>query len=221
MRSLAQPRVLVCAGYAAVITTIACYPRLAIWLDRPYPTLFGCAMILWTAFILWAFVFAWQPEYAHRPVFNFACPRWIWALAAAYGILGAVALHFLMDPQLRVTTPNDYPADWHAWIAMSLFALAMDPLFLCFAPYAFFMRLLRKPEVSLALTVMFGIFVQYLKINSSRPLPSLLLIIELAAVHLVGGFASVYFYVKGGVLPVWVAIFLLQSRHAFDLLAGR
>jgi hypothetical protein len=219
MRSLAQPRVLLGASYAAVATTVLCYPRLAMWLDRPYATMFLCAMVLWTTFVLWAFVLAWQPEYAHRPVFNFACPGWIWATAAAYGILGAFALHFLMDPQLRVTTPRDYPADWHAWIAMTLFTLAMDPLFLCFAPYAFFMRLLRKPDASLALTVMFGLFVQYLKMNSSRPLPSLSLIVGLALVHVVGGFASVYFYVKGGVLPVWAAIFLLELRHACDLLA--
>ena len=58
MRSLAKPQVLIRAGYATAITTLACYPRLAIWLERPYSTLFGCMMVLWTAFILWAFVFA-------------------------------------------------------------------------------------------------------------------------------------------------------------------
>lgn len=220
MRSLAKPQVLARAGYAAFITTLACYPRLATWLDRPYTTLFGCAVILWTTFILWAFAFAWQPEYAHRPVFDFECPRQIWAIATAYGVLSAITLHFLMDPQMRLTTPKDYPADWHSWIAMCLFGLALEPLFLCFAPYAFFMRLLRKPEAALALTVMFGIFVQYLKINSSRPSPAALLIVELVAVHVIGGFLGVYLYVKGGALPVWWAVFLLQSRHAYDLCAA-
>jgi len=166
-------------------------------------------------------VFAWQPEYAHRPVFNFACPRRVWVMASIYGVLGTIALHFLMDPKLRLTTPKDYPADWHAWIAMCLFALALEPLFLCFAPYAFFMRLLHKPDISLALTVMFGIFVQYLKIDSSRPQPPALLIVELVVVHVIGGFACVFFYVKGGVLPVWWAVLLLQLRHAYDLLTGR
>jgi hypothetical protein len=221
MRFLARPAVLARSGYAAAVTTVVCYPRLAIWLDRPYPTVFGCAMILFTTFVLWDFVFAWQPEYAHRPVFNFACPPRIWALATAYGLLAAVALHFLLDPQLRLTTPKDYPADCHAWIAMSLFALGLDPLFLCFAPFAFFMRLSRKPDVSLALTVMFGIFVQYLKTNASNPLPPALLIVELIFLHLIGGFVSVYLYMAGGVLPVWWTVFLVQLRHACDLLAAR
>jgi len=221
MRSLAKPRVLLRAGYAAVITCLACYPRLVVWLDRPYTALFGCAMILCTTFVLWAFVFAWQPDYAHRPVFNFQCPPGTWAIATAYGIIAAIAIHIFMDPQLRLTTPKDYPADWHTWIAMCLFALALDTLLFCFAPYAFFMRLLRKPDISLALTVLFGIFVQYLKIDSSRPWPPALLIVELIAVHVIGGFMSVYLYIKGGVLPVWWAVFLLQLRLACDLFAVR
>lgn len=219
MRSLAKPAVLVRAGYAALLTTLACYPRLAMWLERPYTTLYGCTVILWTSFVLWDFVFAWQSEYARCGVFNFARPGRIWAMAAAYGILGGVLLHFFVDPQLRLTTPKDYPADWHAWIAMCLFALALDPLFLCFAPYAFFMRLLRKPEVALSLTVMFGIFVQALKTNSSHPKPPMPLILELAVVHIIAGFANVYFYVRGGVVPVWMAVLLVQLRHAWDLLA--
>lgn len=220
MRHLAQPRVLIQSAYASIITTLACYPRLAIWLDRPYTTLFGCIMVLWTTFVLWEFVFAWQPVYGRRPVFDFQCPRKIWIIATVYGIVGAVLLRIFMDPQLRLTTPKDYPADWHSWVAMCLFALAMDTLLFCFAPYAFFIRLLRRPDVSLALTVMFGIFVQCLKVNSSRPWPPALLIVELVAVHVVGGFMSVYLYIKGGALPVWWAVFLLQLRQVYDLMAG-
>jgi hypothetical protein len=161
MRSLAQRDVLINAGYAAVITALACYPRLAIWLDRPYTILFSCVMILWTGFVLWAFVFAWQPKYAHRPVISYQFPIRLWAMATLYGVVWAMLLHWLMDPQLRVTTPKDYPTDWLSWIAMCLFALSLDTLFLCFAPFAFFIRLTRKPDVSLALTVIFGIFAVY------------------------------------------------------------
>ena len=220
MRHLAEPRVLVQSSYAAVITTLACYPRLAIWLERPYTVAFSCGVVFGTTFILWAFAFAWQPVYARRPVIDFKCPPRIWILATFYGIISAIALHFVMDPQLRVTTPRDYPANWHSWVAMCLFSLALDPLFFCFAPYAFFIRLLRRPEVSLAVTVMFGIFVQCLKINSSRPWPPALLIIELLVVYIIGGFMNVYLYVKGGALPVWWAAFLLELRHAYDLMAG-
>jgi hypothetical protein len=219
MRSLAKPAVLLRSGYAAAFTTLACYPRVAIWLDRPYTTLSGCAVILWTTFVLWAFVFAWQPEYARRPVVTFAFSGRIWAWAAGYGVTAAIMLHFFLDPQLRLTTPKDYPADWHAWIAMCLFALALDPLFLCFAPYAFFIRLSRRPDVSFALTVMFGIFVQFLKINASRPQPPMLLVFELTTVHVIGGFVSVYLYLRGGVLPVWLTVFILQLRHCYDLLS--
>lgn len=220
MRHLAQPRVLIQSSYGAVITTLACYPRLAIWLERPYSIVFTCGMVLWTSFVLWAFVFAWQPVYAGRPVISFNFSPRIWAVAIGYGVISAVVLHFVMDPQLRVTTPKDYPADWHSWVAMCLFTLAIDPLFFCFAPFAFFMRLLRKPEASLALTVMFGIFVQCLKINSSRPWPPALLIIELLMVHIVAGFVNVYLYLKGGALVVWWAVFVLELRHAYDLAAG-
>ena len=220
MRHLAQPRVLTQAGYAAVITALACYPRLAIWLERPYSIAFTCGMVLWTTFVLWTFVFAWQPVYARRPVIRFSFPPRIWLIATAYGIISAIALHFVMDPQLRVTTPKDYPANWHTWVAMCLFALALDPLFLCFAPYAFFMRLFRRPEVSLALTVMFGIFVQCLKIDSSRPWPPASLIMELLVLHIIAGFVNVYLYLKGGALPVWWAVLLLELRHAYDLMAG-
>ena len=220
MRHLAQTRVLSQAGYAAVITALACYPRLAVWLERPYTTVFGCGIILGTTFVLWAFVFAWQPAYAHRPVIRFQFPARIWVIATAYGIFSAIVLHFVMDPELRVTTPKDYPANWHSWVAMCLFSVAFDPLFLCFAPYAFFMRLLRRPEVSLALTVMFGIFVQCLKIDSSHPRPPALLIIELLAVHTIAGFVNVYLYLKGGALAVWWAVLLLELRHAYDLMMG-
>jgi hypothetical protein len=218
MRSLAQRDVLVSAGYAAVITCLACYPRLAIWLDRPYTTLFGSIMILWTAFVLWAFVFAWQPVYAHRPVIHFRAPLKLWMTATLFGVAWAVILRELMDPQLRLTNPKDYPADWHSWIAMCLFAMSLDSLFLCFAPYAFFIRLTRRPEASLALTVIFGIFVQYLKLSARRQWPPLLLVAELIAVHLVAGAVSVYFYLRGGALLVWWIVLIAQLRLTCDLL---
>jgi len=212
MRSLAKPAVLMRAAYAAAFTMVVSYPRFAIWADRPFPIAFLCVMVFVTSFVLWAFAFAWQPDYAHRPVISLASPARIWALASVYALLSAAVLHFVLDPTMRLITPSDYPADWHAWVAGCLFNLAMDPLFLLFAPYAFFIRLSRRPAWALAGTVLFDIFVQILKMDSTHARPPAWLILELGLFHIVGGLVSVYVYLQGGALPVWWMTLLVQLR---------
>ena len=89
-------------------------------------------------------------------------------MATLGAVAVAVLLSFLLDPQLRRITPGDYPVDGHAWLGMSLFALGFVPLFLCFAPYAFFIRLSRKQDAALVLTVLFGVFILALKLSSAK-----------------------------------------------------
>ena len=118
MRLLAQPQVLTRAGAAALITALACYPRLATWSERLHSVLFLWLMLLWAVFVLWAFVFAWQSEYARRPVLDPDFQPKLWAAATLCGIAWAALLHFLIDPQLRAITPQEYPTDWNSWLAM-------------------------------------------------------------------------------------------------------
>jgi hypothetical protein len=217
MRLLAQPKVLTRAGAAALITALACYPRLATWSERIHSVLFLWLMLLWAVFILWAFVFAWQNEYARRPVLGLDFRPKLWVAATLCGLAWAVLLHFLTDPQLRVITPQEYPTDLNSWLAMSLFAIVFNPLFLCFAPFAFFVRLSRKVDVSVALTVLFGVLVLYLRLHYSPVLPPAWFVVALMVLRITTGFLSVYFYLKGGAMLVWWVALILQLRHLLDL----
>jgi hypothetical protein len=219
MRLLTQPTVLARAGVAATITALACYPRLAMWSERTHSVLFLWLMLLWAVFVLWAFVFAWQWEYGHRPVLGLTFSPKLWAIATLCGVAWAALLYFLIDPQLRVITPKEFPTDGNSWLAMSLFAIGFDPLFLCFAPFAFFARLSRRPEVPVALTVLFGISVFWLRMHYSPVLPAPGFIALMMTMRLAAGFLSVWFYLRGGALLVWWVALILQLRHLLDLAA--
>jgi hypothetical protein len=217
MRLLTQPKVLARALLAALITTLACYPRLVLWQERLYPLPFLGFTMFWCTCVFWAFVFAWHAEYARRPVFNFEFRPRLWAAATFCAAASALSLHYFMDPQLRLITPRDYPVDWPSWAALSLFRLGLEPLFLCFAPFAFFIRLSNRQTTALALTVLFWVFILYLRLNVSEKLPSFPVVVGLMVSSVVGGFLSVYFYLKGGAFLVWWLVFISQLRHLIDL----
>src|ERR1700686_4937619 len=140
MRSLAQPGVLVRAGLAALVTSLACHPRLADWAERTHSTLFLSLALFYVVFVLWAFVFAWQFQYVRLPVFVYP-PLRSWAEATACGLACGLLFSLAVDPKLRIVSPKDYPSDPRSWMTMSLFTLGFYPLFLFFAPFAFFSRL--------------------------------------------------------------------------------
>jgi hypothetical protein len=218
MRSLAQTSVLAKAGGAAVITSLAAYPRLASWTERTGPVGSLLVMLLWTTFVLWSFVFGWHEQYTGKKFFSLNVPLKSWALVTLIGVGAAIFLMLVADPQLRLTTPKDYPTSLRSWIDMGLFTLALTPLFLCFAPFAFFMRLFRKPQVATVFTVLFGVFILYLKLSSSSILPPLWLVAVLALVRVAGGFLTVYVYLQGGaILVFWMGI-LIELRHLIPLL---
>ena len=199
MRQLAQPKVLLHAGVAALLTDFACYPRLVIWSERIHSLEFLCLMMLWSVFVLWAFVFAWQFEHARRPVFSRDFRPKLWLAATAFALAWAALLHWVIDPKLRLIIPGEYPTNGHSWAAMSLFEIAFTPLFLIFAPFAFFVRLSRKLDVSAALTVVFGILVLYLKWHSSPMLPPAAFLTALMFMRVLQGFVYVYFYLTWAV----------------------
>ena len=211
MRSLAQPEVLQSAGTAAVLSSLACLPRL--WPHRRYDLWYLEATMFLGSTVLWAFVFAWHTKYTQRPVFALKPGLVPFLLATLCGVAAAVFLHLWLDPSLRLRTPEDYPRTIMQWIALVLFSLAFNELFLVFAPFAWAMRLFRSTRMAALLTILFGVFVLVLKNRSSpTPMPSALLP-GLLVVRVVVGALSVYFFLRGGVLLVWWWGLLLQTRH--------
>ena len=200
---------------------VACLPGLATAPRNPYPLWFAGSLLLWCAFMLWAFVFAWHSRFTGRPVFKTRFEPGLWLAATLYGVAcGALAL-FLTDPPLRRILPTDFPSSLHQWVAMSMFQAGFVPLFMTFAPFAFFMRMTRRQSVSLALTVLCGVGVMTMRLRMLDTLPPLPVAATLLVMRVVGGYVVLYFYLNGGALLVWWAGLLVQARLLLDVAAGR
>lgn len=220
MRSLIQPSVVKSAGFAAVLTTLACWPRLALWPMRRDAVWFLLVFILWAAFFLWSFVFAWQEKHSGRPVFRRAIPARLWVAVTLCGLCGAAVLRWFLDPLVHQWLPLDFPSDLATWGAMLLFTLGLEQLFLCFAPLALFARLFHRIVPAMAATVCFGVLVMLLKLQSAAVAPAPLVLLALVLFRVAGGFLVLHFYVNGGVLLVWWWAVLVQSRHLLELAGG-
>jgi hypothetical protein len=217
VRHLAQPRVLILAGIAALATTLACYPRLSFWLNRTFPIWYLAAILFCCSIILWSFVFAWHTQYTHRPAFTLKIEPRLFTMVTVAGIVVVTGYHLFLDPSLRLKTPEEYPADAKQWLAMALFSLAFNQLYLVFAPFAWLIRLFHNRRVATCLTVLFGVIVLAIKYQSSTtPIPSLLFA-TLLAVRIVMGFLAVSFYLRGGVLLSWWWTLLIETRHLVDM----
>ena len=221
MRALGQPEVIKSAALAALFTSVASYPRLSMAPQLHYPIWYMEALVFLGGTVLWAFVFAWHTQYSGRPVFNLNLAPGPWFLATALGIVMAVLLQLLLDPALRVRTPEDYPTNVSQWVGMTLFSLGFTQLFLVFAPFAWLLRLFQRVEPAVVLTVLFGLFVFWIKNRTAAtPIPPLMLV-GLLSFRVVGGFLSVYFFLRGGVLLVWWWALLIHFRHLFWLVFAR
>ncbi len=213
MRRLAQPKVMASAAVAAVLSTALSLPRMHYWTNSKLPISYIVTTLLLCGFVLWAFVFAWHTEYTHRPVFTLKFKLPIFAAATLGGIVVALGLNRLVDPSLRLRSPEDYPADFNHWIASLLFSLAFLQLFFFYAPVAWLMRLFKNEKVALWGTVIFGAFVLSLKIKSlPAPLP-FWLFAEYLGLRILLGFFGAWFYLRGGVLLVWWLDLLVEARH--------
>jgi hypothetical protein len=218
MRRLVQPDVSQSAALAGLATALLCYPRFALWTHRTLPLWYLEAVTFCGSFVLWAFVFAWQTHYIRRPVFTLRIGPRAWALATGAAVIVAFVLHRFLDPSLRQTTPADYPLNLSQWTAMTLFSLALNQLFLVYAPFAWLMRLVRRPIVAGAGTVLFGVVVLLLKTRlSPEPFPTGLLA-ALVGVRLALGGLAVGFYLRGGVLLASWCSLLVQVRHLVGML---
>jgi len=217
VRSLAQPEVLKAAGAAAMLSALACFPRLFLWLNRPYALWYLEAVLFLCGVVLWAFVFGWHTKYTGRPVFTLKVGLGPFLGATLAGVAFAILFHFQLDPALRLKTPEDYPTTVEQWLAQTLFSLAFGQLYLVFAAFDWFVRLFQSRWMAAILTVLFGVFVLLIKSHASpSPLPTSLLFTLLAARVALGAF-SVYFYLRGGVLLAWWGGLLIQCRHGWQL----
>ena len=103
------------------------------------------------------------------------------------------------------------------WLATVLFSLAINQLFLIFAPFDWLMRLFKNRWGAANLTVLFGVLVLALKIRSlPAPLPPGLFAALLAG-KIIMGFLAVWFYWRGGVLLIWWWTLLFEARHLLNL----
>ena len=220
MRNLAQPRVLILATIAALATTLASYPRLSFWLNRAFPIWYLEAILFCCSIILWSFVFAWHTQYAHRPVFTLKIEPRLFAIVTVAGIVVATAFHLFLDPALRLKTPEEYPDDAKQWLAILLFSLAFNQLYLVFAPFAWLIRLFKNRWVATGLTVLLSVIVMAIKIHSTpAPFPPPLFAALLAG-RVVMGFLAVSFYLRGGVLLSWWWTLLIEARHLVDVVGN-
>jgi len=213
MRHLLQPRILQLATLAALGSTLACYPRLALWLHRPTPVWYLASVIFICGITLWGFVFAWHAPYLHRPAFVLKQEPKLFIGVTLAGLLGAAICQRWLDPSLRAILPEEYPVDATHWLASLLFSLGLTQLFLIFAPVVWLMRLFKKQWLAASLTVLFGTGVLALKLSSLSPTVPGLLLLALLAGRLLMSCLAVAFYLRGGVLLVWWWTFLLETRH--------
>lgn len=215
MRSLAEPAVLLHAAIAGALSALACYPRLADWTQRKYDVWFLVVVLGWVAFVMWAAVLAWHERYSQREVFPKRVPPDLWLTTLALGLAGAVISFFFGDATLRQIAATDFPANPSQWLEHLLFDLALGQLFLCFAPFAFFVRLLPGLKAAAVGTVLFGLLVFALnlrRVPTTLPWDAMLGLAFLRALH---SAVTVWLYVRGGVWLVWLFAMVLLARHWF------
>jgi hypothetical protein len=141
----------------------------------------------------------------------------LWSAATVAGLVGALVLRLFIDSVLQPLVPGDYPDTYEAWLAMTLFTLGFDQLFLCFAPFAFFVRLMPDQRLAAGLTVLFGVVLLGLRIESLGTQLSRVFIAGLFVWRIAAGFLTLYFYLKGGPSLVWWCTLLMQLRHLVTL----
>lgn len=215
MRSLAEPAVLLRAAVAGALTALACYPRLAHWTQRKDDVWFLVAVVGWASFVMWAAVFAWHKKHVQREIFPKDVVPNLWLAALALGGAGAAISFHFGDPTLRQLAPTDFPRNSTQWAEHVLFNLAMEQLFLCFAPFAFFVRLLPGVKLAAVATVLFGLLVFALKLESVSAALTWEALLGLMLFRAMHSTVTVWLYWQGGAWLVWLFALLLQCRHWF------
>jgi hypothetical protein len=217
MRALADPEVLKKSIAAAAVSALACLPRLHAWETRRYPVWYLESVLFLGSIVFWAFVFGWHTKYSGRPLFTLCPDRFAFGIATAAGVLGAVTQHYLFDPTLKARAPEDFPTTFGQWMIMILFILTFIDLLVVFAPFDWLMRLSHSTRVATGLTIVFGMFVVWLKQRTVHERLSPSFLAMLLCSQALAGLLSVFFYLRGGILLVWWCHLLIHSRHFWHL----
>ena len=217
MRDLAKTEVIKSAVIAALLGCLACYPRVDIWSDRPYPIWYLELLLVLGGFVFWAFVFAWHTKYTNRPVFNFKPGPTSFSIVTLTAMLLAGLQCWIFDPPLRARFPNEYPSNAHELIATILFSLSFTHLFLVFAPFDWAMRLFKHQSVAITVVILLGMIVIVRKLQSMpEALPAGLVVMFVSA-RGISSLVAVWLYARYGVAVVWWWSLLLQARHLLTI----
>ena len=173
-------------------------------------------ILMWCIFVLWAFVFAWHKEYSKREVFRFDVGARVWVGVTAMGLGATLLIDLFLDPALRDIAPWNYPDSGMDWIAVTLFSVIFGPLFLIFAPVAFFLRLTRNLRISGVLTVILGVMVMSLRFTALAGSDGAGNIAGMALMFAAQSTLALLLYLRGGVFVVWWFLTLIQLRHLPD-----
>jgi len=214
---LTKPAVFRNAAIAALMTALASYPRLSLWLTRQGYAEFLTVFLGMCAFMMWLVVFGWHEKFAGRPPITLRVEPKPLALStiAAVGI-GALMFRYA-DPSLREIVPKDFPQSFQQWTTGTLFRLAFIDLFLIFAPFAWFIRLTKNRTASIVLTIGLGVFIWVLKARSSPGTIPASIGIALLLARTLTSWIAVALYVRGGAVLVWWFALLIECRHLVAL----
>lgn len=96
-----------------------------------------------------------------------------------------------------------------------MFNLALEQPFLCFAPFAFCVRLLPGVKSAAVAAALFALFVFGLKLSELKHGLPIGTVLALMAFRAVQSSVVLWLYVRGGAWLVWLFALLLHSRHWF------
>lgn len=164
---------------------------------------------------MWAAVFAWQERHGQRAVFPKSVSSKLWFIALTLGVLGAAISFHFGDPVLRQLAPTDFPRNPGQWLDHMLFNLALEQLFLCFAPFAFLVRLVPSAKAAAVGVVLFGLLVFALKLQSMKTTLAWDVALVMVIFRAIHSTVTIWLYLRGGAWLVWLFALLLQCRHWF------
>lgn len=202
---------------ASAVCAVASWPQLLLMSKNPDGATVLALILFATGVIIWCFVFAWHEPGVGRAPFQIRSSPVPWTIATLAGIVSAFFLHRFVDPVTQQLHLGMVPHDHGQWLAITLFSLTFEPLFVTFAAFDFFIRLARKPKVAAVLTVGFGLFIVWLKLGETPSAVTPAMAAAFLLLRVVQASISVFLYMRGGVLPVLWMNLLVQSRY---LVAG-
>lgn len=182
MLRLLEPRLLSRSlGWAAAITAL-CMPHLANGLP-PARFSIGVAAFFLVNAVSWQILFAWTPPSLHRLTTDDAPGTGRRMLeTATTGLVAAILLHLLLDPQLRIAIPDYGPHSWRQFATALPWVSAFQAPFFVAVVFAFAIRLTGRRSAGMVLVVPVWAGIAWLQ-HRHLPAGSLTLVLGVAVVR--------------------------------------